>query len=490
MTRKIFVCVLVLSIFSFTLAPTAEAFWPTFDVIGAPSQVIGTILTAPSAVSNPVTAASNVGNFFLKTADHIKEFVLKPLAIAVARSIIRRMTVQTVNWINSGFKGNPMYVTNTGQFFMDQADTAAAAFVQTNGILSSMCSPFQAKVRMALVKAYLGPEEPFACTLDTIANNFDAFTDDFSQGGWAGWFEMTQSDMGNPYGAYLTSQEMMNMKIGQKQEEKQNKLDQGKGFLSWETCDNGEGASSGLPTTEGSRRTVCTKMGTITVGNSTSEGLISCNPPDYCPVNSSCTQSIIQVFKDGEWVTSEGDEGEAKIDAGVNDPLGNCPEGQTRTNTPGSVIEAQLEQHLGTGIRQLELTSDINMLVSALFTQLINQIMGGIAAGLRGTSQPHSSPNGDARSLLKSMADNSPEVTQEANDLKSNINSSALPQFNTDSKSSSTAVRPDLFWTPPTDQELNSNVENLTDSVPPPADAGNGSVTCVTDKMTGDMTCQ
>jgi hypothetical protein len=115
-----------LSIFSFTLAPTAEAFWPTFDVIGAPSQVIGTILTAPSAVSNPVTAASNVGNFFLKTADHIKEFVLKPLAIAVARSIIRRMTVQTVNWINSGFKGNPMYVTNTGQFFMDQADTSAS----------------------------------------------------------------------------------------------------------------------------------------------------------------------------------------------------------------------------------------------------------------------------------------------------------------------------------------------------------------------------
>lgn len=491
MARKFFVYLFVLSFLFGSFTQNAEAFWPT-DWIGGPSNIVTAIETAPSSVANPTTAAASVGTFFLKTADHIKDYVLKPLAIAVARSIIRRITAQTVNWINSGFKGNPMYVTNPGQFFQDQADTAAAAFIQSNGVLSAMCSPFQAKVRLALAKAYLGPEQPFACTLDTIQNNFENFTNDFSQGGWTGWFEMTQSDMGNPYGAYLSAKDAMEMKTRQKQQEKQTQLDQGKGFLSWETCDDGKGASSELPTTEGSRRTVCTKMGTITVGKTTSEGLISCDPPDYCPMSSSCGQSIVQVYQGGKWVDSDGDTGSVKIDAGNSDPLAKCDSNKTRVNTPGSIIGAQLEQHLGTGVRQLELTSDINMLVSALFTQMVGQIVGGIGSGLRGLSQSHSSPNGDARSLIQAMADNSPEVLNESSEVKNNINSATLPQFSADSTSTK-ASSTDLFWTPPSDQELNNSVNNSTNAAFQKAQSTNGAnptVNCTTDKVTGTMTCQ
>ncbi len=53
--------------------------------------------------------------------------------------------------------------------------------------------------------------------------------------------------------------------------------------------------------------------------------------------------------------------------------------------TPGSVIESQLEQNLGTGVRQLELADSINEVVGALMGQLVNQVLG--PGGLLGASQ-------------------------------------------------------------------------------------------------------
>jgi hypothetical protein len=63
-----------------------------------------------------------------------------------------------------------------------------------------------------------------------------------------------------------------------------------------------------------------------------------------------------------------------------------CPLNAVRT--PGAVIEAQLENSLGSGVRQLELADSINEIVGALIGQLVNQVLG--AGGLLGTSQPSS----------------------------------------------------------------------------------------------------
>src|SRR3990167_52156 len=57
-----------------------------------------------------------------------KEYGLDSIATIVAKNIIKKLTAQTVNWINSGFKGNPAYVTNPGQFFLDIGDNEASRF--------------------------------------------------------------------------------------------------------------------------------------------------------------------------------------------------------------------------------------------------------------------------------------------------------------------------------------------------------------------------
>jgi len=58
------------------------------------------------------------------------------------------------------------------------------------------------------------------------------------------------------------------------------------------------------------------------------------------------------------------------------------------TVTPGSVIENQLNNNLGSGVRQLELADEINEIVDALMGQLIAQIFanGGLAGSARSSS--------------------------------------------------------------------------------------------------------
>lgn len=62
--------------------------------------------------------------------------------------------------------------------------------------------------------------------------------------------------------------------------------------------------------------------------------------------------------------------------------------------TPGKVIEGQLENVLGSGLRQLELADEINEIVGALATNLTTQLFS--SGGLLGTSSPASSGTGSS----------------------------------------------------------------------------------------------
>ena len=65
------------------------------------------------------------------------------------------------------------------------------------------------------------------------------------------------------------------------------------------------------------------------------------------------------------------------------------------TKTPGSVIESQLENVLGSPIDQLELADSINEVVDALYSQLVTQVIMG--SGLIGSTRPSS---GGGRSTI------------------------------------------------------------------------------------------
>lgn len=218
---------------------------------------------------------------YVDIAANVREYVVDPTFYALGTVALQKLTAQTVNWINSGFKGNPAYVTDPGQFFLDVGDQTASYFLSTNGVLNNLCSPFRAQVRLALVKNHLDDTQDFSCTLGTLEQNYNAFTNDFSQGGWDSWFNVSQNNQNNPYGSYLEAKNQLAYEIGTAKQNKRDQLQQGNGFLSFEKCvkyapPEFVGPTEGLPsrqTVPGSSEENCIKKETVTPGSVISNSL-------------------------------------------------------------------------------------------------------------------------------------------------------------------------------------------------------------------------
>ncbi len=228
------------------------------------------------------------------------------IAGVIVRVIIDNIVQSTVTWINNGFEGNPAFVTDPEQYFTDIADGVAGDFIAGSD-LNFLCSPFQAQIRIALQKSITRPGR-FQCTLTEVVGNIDNFVNDFSEGGWDGWFAMTQNNQNNPYGAYIDAKLELDSRVARAVGLKKEQLDWGSGFLSTSDCLEYEqiGGNSGSEIdTGGSQTGECIRRGPI--------------------------------------------------------------------KTPGVVIASQLENVLGTGIRQLELADDFDTLIGALVGQLLQK---------------------------------------------------------------------------------------------------------------------
>lgn len=175
---------------------------------------------------------------YTDVANTLKEYGLDSVAYLVAKTITRKLTQKTVNWINSGFKGNPGYITDPGNFFLNVGDDLASQFLSQAGV-NKLCSPFKAEVRLALAKNYINDNNNYSCTLSILQNNYDSFTQDFTQGGWQGWFEITQNQQNNPYGAYLAARNTLSIQVGTEITNKKAELDLGSGFMSLKRCPRG-----------------------------------------------------------------------------------------------------------------------------------------------------------------------------------------------------------------------------------------------------------
>src|SRR3989344_2591364 len=227
---------------------------------------------------------------------------LDSLMIIVVKAVMEKILDSTVEWINSGFEGNPAFVTDPKQFYSDIADRVAGEFIEGSD-LGFLCSPFQSQIILSLRKNQRRQQQ-FQCTLTDVVDNIDAFYNDFSEGGWDGWLSMTQNSSNNPYDAYLDAQIELDSRVMEALGLQKEQLSFSSGVLNWSEC-------------------------------------VQTNP----------------------------DTGEC-IKRGP-------------TKTPGVVIESQLENVLGTGVRQLELADEFDEVVGALINQLLTKFVFG-SEGLLG----------------------------------------------------------------------------------------------------------
>lgn len=167
------------------------------------------------------------------------------LGYCAINSIIEALGAATVNWINGGFQGNPVFVDNPTQFFADIADIEAGGFLNevSNGFL---CSPIKNVVRLNLATRYNNSISPYGpqCTFTGVSGNLEQFMsgETFS---WDDWYSYTQFSANNPYGATLNGSIELDRRIAQSLGVQSTLLDWGRGFLSFKDPNTGKISSPG-----------------------------------------------------------------------------------------------------------------------------------------------------------------------------------------------------------------------------------------------------
>jgi hypothetical protein len=344
------------------------------------------------ANSSP-TAISDTINIY---AERVKNWVLDGLAWHIAKMIVQRITASVVQWINSGFSGSPSFLTNPGGFFSNIGDQVTGDFIAKTGILSGLCSPFNIDVRLSLAlgQAGYGQIEKYTCTLSTVISNVKNTTvngasikgfmnGDFKQGGWPAFIEVTRPT-NNTGGVYLKAHSDLLQRIGSQQGQKQQQLLQGGGFLSWDKCND------------------------ISTEDLSSINTQAENDGTYGLTGKLNQQGNQRVVLD----PGQASGGQTSVRKNVDSKTGLISYQSCETQTPGSVINGQLEKSLGSGIDQLNLANSINEIVDALMAQLVNKVL---QTGLGAVS---SRPSGQTQSYIEQLTASTTDPASFQNDAQ------------------------------------------------------------------------
>lgn len=265
----------------------------------------------------PQTSANNV-----KEAGDSNGYYpsLDSIGYCIVNAVIEYITQATIDWINSGFDGNPAFVDNPEQFFKDIGDIEAASFLQqvvqgATGI--DICEPF----RMQIVTGLAGSHSSsFAnrskCSLDDISSALGSSGVDFDYedytsgnssygGSLNAHYGVSQNDQNNFIGSFFMNQKELQKRVSMKGNTAQVDLTMGKGFLSVKSCTQ-DGTTAG---------------------------------PDGKPMP----------YK------------------------GTC-----RVTTPGGLIEDQANRALGAGRERLTFADEFDEMISALVNQLIKTALSEV----------------------------------------------------------------------------------------------------------------
>jgi len=206
------------------------------------TKSFGSVLENPllTPVNNIPETAKNVG---LNVMGGVS---WDAIGYCLVNSVIEYIGHATVQWINSGFNGSPVFVDDPGQFFQNIADIEAGQFL---GEISSgyLCGPIQAPVKINLSNSYNNRTSPYdrrgSCTFSGISGNLDQFIsgDSFS------WVDMVSYSrpQNNTYGATVLGEIELNRRLANAIGTESKLLDWGRGFLSFKDPETGKISSPG-----------------------------------------------------------------------------------------------------------------------------------------------------------------------------------------------------------------------------------------------------
>jgi len=351
----------------FALPPKAEA---AVGSLAACTAALGlsTAAQAPGSVQEVLgVPVANLGKFFQGiftgasvNAKSFQACILYPLGKIIIIALIRNIGASVVNWVNSGFQGNPTFITDFEGMLVDTADQAIGTFIEGSD-LGFLCNDFGFQIRIALALKYSQPfREQARCTLGDIGENI-------STNGGRGWdnlLAISTEPQNNVYGAYFIAETELAQRAAKAVGIKEKRVAIGQGFLDFETCDRYE------TTDEVNKR-----LSTVTTGTG---GVITGGGTFNTTVTSQNANSFVDP-KSNQTTTQTGSNTSIEKQ---------CL--QKTTKTPGTVIAGKLNSTFAQGDIQQAVAQEIDDVIAATLNQIAQKVIQG-TFGLLGLSKKRSS---------------------------------------------------------------------------------------------------
>lgn len=193
----IFVTFLCIPLFFFTIE-RAHAVWGIGDL---PVDVPNAGITAGGT-------ASEAGSLATGLEDAVKEFGLDTAAYMVGQKLSDMLVSKSVDWINSGFEGNPFYVEDTKSFMKEFEDVEILKLYSTidtidygEGFSTGDFGSFSLGDKNTIVSLLNDAKKPIEEKLKPTLTDIERenFSNDFTQGGWDAWEKLAEPQ-NNPFG--------------------------------------------------------------------------------------------------------------------------------------------------------------------------------------------------------------------------------------------------------------------------------------------------
>lgn len=249
-----------------------------------------------------------------------RENCLNGIAYSIAKNLLQQVSNKTLNWINKGLGGNPLYVQDIGSNLRTIRDEQLGRYL---GSVQSSNPIFGNAIRSAVTKQVTGISDGYiGVAMNTPeAQKYNSFQQDFTSGGWGSLLNMNN----NPIGALFNSTNTVSKNIATEQQARVNEVQRNDGFLDMRTC------------------------------------------VEYAPVLDSKTENEIR----------------ARFGYAANTTPTTPQCLKYKTVTPGALISQQASSVLNSPQKQLEMADSINEVLGSFFDQLLNNLYQKGLAGLQ-----------------------------------------------------------------------------------------------------------
>lgn len=331
-------------------------FLPAVVLLSTPKEAdaqftdfVNAVWNGLTASATTVTSGTDAANLGISVGKLGRELFQQVLAV-IAKRAIAEMTKSTVNWINTGFHGKPLFLENPQSFFKDITKSNVKDYIDLIGY-DQLKYPYGKQFALDAIQAYKSQfATNAASSLSKVTNDPDLInkiTYDFNVGGWDSFSLVTQY----PENTYIGSMMQTNQQLLGKIKDSittptariKTGLDQGLGFLSPQVCKSNENWD----------KDKLDKGFQFNEKEPIKQGV---NDLDYSS----------KVFQ----YNFRRDRANEKFTAQYG-----CPEGPVNT-TPGSVVSSKITKALNMPEDQAGISRAVGDGLSAVFDSLFNKLLG------------------------------------------------------------------------------------------------------------------